>query len=48
MFWKHLIVLSTINLAAYSLDNGVGSVPPMGFNTFKVFGCANLNETAVK
>ena len=35
-------------MAAYGLDNGVGIVPPMGFNTFKVFGCQGLNETVVK
>jgi hypothetical protein len=48
MFWKQIIVLSTISIAAYTLDNGAGNVPPMGFNTFWAFGCQNLNEAGVK
>ena len=33
--------------AAHALDNGVGRVPAMGWNTWNTFGC-NINETLLK
>jgi alpha-galactosidase len=33
--------------AAQALDNGVGRVPAMGWNTWNTFGC-NINETLLK
>ncbi|MEU4623312.1 ricin-type beta-trefoil lectin domain protein [Actinoplanes sp. NPDC023801] len=33
--------------AAQALDNGVGRVPPMGFNTWNTFGC-NIDETLLR
>ena len=33
--------------AAQALDNGVGKVPAMGWNTWNTFGC-NINETLLK
>ncbi|GIJ51431.1 alpha-galactosidase [Virgisporangium aliadipatigenens] len=32
---------------AQALDNGVGRVPPMGWNSWNTFGC-NINETLIK
>jgi alpha-galactosidase len=33
--------------AAQALDNGVGRVPPMGFNTWNTFGC-NIDENLMR
>jgi alpha-galactosidase len=33
--------------AAHALDNGVGRVPAMGWNTWNTFGC-NINETLIR
>jgi alpha-galactosidase len=33
--------------AAQALDNGVGRVPPMGFNTWNTFGC-NIDENLLR
>lgn len=47
---KIINVIGLIALTAFqchSLNNGAGLVPPMGFNTFWVFGCNNYNETII-
>ena len=42
-----LISLICILCLAYSLDNGLGKTPPMGWNSWNKFAC-NFNETVIK
>eukprot|EP00929_Paragymnodinium_shiwhaense_P104649 TRINITY_DN69238_c0_g1_i2.p1 TRINITY_DN69238_c0_g1~~TRINITY_DN69238_c0_g1_i2.p1 ORF type:complete len:450 (+),score=35.82 TRINITY_DN69238_c0_g1_i2:285-1634(+) len=44
----HLLALSLHCLSAYGLNNGVGSLPPLGYNTWNDLGCAGLNETNLR
>ena len=41
-------VIALTALQCSALNNGVGLTPPMGFNTFRAFGCNNYNETIIK
>lgn len=44
---KAIIVSSGFLALSQALDNGLGLSPPMGFNTFRAFGCNNYNETVI-
>eukprot|EP00435_Cladocopium_sp_Y103_P037800 s1864_g10.t1 len=39
--------LAALATAAYALDNGVGHVPPLGYNTWNDLSCAGMSEEAV-
>jgi alpha-galactosidase len=39
-----LVVVGTLALTTLALDNGLGLVPPMGYNTWRAFQCT-YNET---
>jgi alpha-galactosidase len=43
----NLISFSFILLLAFSLDNGLGKTPPMGWNSWNHFGC-NISEQVIK
>ncbi|MFI5843045.1 glycoside hydrolase family 27 protein [Catenuloplanes sp. NPDC051500] len=55
--WKALLAAGVLLLSAtasavaatpaQALDNGVGRVPPMGWNSWNTFGC-NINETLIR
>ena len=45
---KATIVSSGFLALSQALDNGLGLSPPMGFNTFRAFGCKNYNETVIQ
>ena len=40
-----LLLMAVVNIQ--SLDNGLGRVPQMGWNSWNKFGC-NINEVVVK
>ena len=42
-----LVVLWLLVAATWSLDNGLGKTPPMGWNSWNRFGC-NINETLIR
>ena len=44
---KVFLVLFLIYFSAYSLDNGEGVTPPMGWNSWNHFGC-KINETLIR
>ena len=47
---KAIQVVGFLSLAAttaFALNNGLGQVPPMGFNTWRAYEC-NFNETVLK
>jgi len=44
---KRTIVLLIIFIMTFSLDNGLGKTPPMGWNSWNRFAC-NINETLIK
>ena len=42
-----IVLLGTMLLLGFALDNGVGLTPPMGWNSWNHFGC-NINENLIK
>lgn len=44
---KNLIALALLLGDANALNNGLGLVPQMGWNTWNKFGC-NINESLIK
>ena len=43
---KFYIIFSIAFQIIYSLDNGLGKTPQMGWNTWNKFGC-NINEELI-
>lgn len=41
------IFLLNLILLTFSLDNGLGKTPPMGWNSWNKFAC-DINETVIK
>lgn len=43
-----VVSLAVLANVGESLDNGLGALPPMGYNTWNDLGCKNMNEDNVK
>ena len=41
--WVAILLL----VCVWTLDNGLGRTPPMGWNSWNHYGC-NINETIIK
>jgi alpha-galactosidase len=42
-----ILIVALLLLTVWTLDNGLGKTPPMGWNSWNHYGC-NINETIVK
>lgn len=47
MILKRLILVCLILALTFSIDNGLGLTPQMGWNSWNKFGC-NINEALIK
>ena len=47
MSLKNFILISLLLFTIFTLDNGLGLTPQMGWNSWNHFGC-KINETLIK